>query len=417
MKKVIIILSSLILIVLLFFPLIIDSAEVTIANNVSNATLFYGSSPKIVFTDDQTGYAFYPAASDDVAYRKTTNGGTSWGSEVIFRNENVGGTGDSGMAVWFDQWTPGATSTELDIHVASVTEADDDTEYNTLDTKTDTIGIPVEIVTSNAWSAGNQATVSIMKATDGDFYVYNDNSDDQEVWRSSDDGLTWGGTTASFLADEDSAQVIPLPSGNVLLVYYDNSAGSLLSREYTDSGSPAWDGSDTTIDASIVMDSSGIFDAYGCAMDTSHNVYCIANNDVSGASTADIKSYSYDGATWTTQTDLVSNNDALVGAGISIDENTGDIYAIYVRGGVYLSTTDVYWQSSDDGGSTWSGETQLNSTQDDLRYIYGNFSSTERLYMGWSNDDLDDFLGNTVADIAPVAVAEAVVGQSEYWFE
>ena len=56
----------------------VTAAEVTIHATLFDASDEFSPSPNVVFTSDQVGYAFFvDAAANNVAYKKTTDGGTS----------------------------------------------------------------------------------------------------------------------------------------------------------------------------------------------------------------------------------------------------------------------------------------------------------------------------------------------------
>jgi hypothetical protein len=61
------------------------AAQVTIDSAiVNNQNRYRTTTPKMVFTDDQTGYLFYAVSSGQCAYTKTTDGGVTWGAAVSF---------------------------------------------------------------------------------------------------------------------------------------------------------------------------------------------------------------------------------------------------------------------------------------------------------------------------------------------
>ena len=55
--------------------------EVTIHNDLDDATDEKGMSPIGVFINSTHGYAVYNTGDRDLVYRKTTDGGANWGSE------------------------------------------------------------------------------------------------------------------------------------------------------------------------------------------------------------------------------------------------------------------------------------------------------------------------------------------------
>ena len=90
--------------------------EIYIDTTIDDAKDEYNPGPAGVFINDTHGYVFYiDAASDNVAYRNTTDGGSTWNDAVSIstdRNFNK-------VAIWYDQWTPGGTGDK--IHIARLT--------------------------------------------------------------------------------------------------------------------------------------------------------------------------------------------------------------------------------------------------------------------------------------------------------
>ena len=134
------------------------ASESTVDESISTGTVIHnGSSPTTVFTTESIGYAFYIDSNGTVAYKKTTNGGASWGTSVTVHNV----TTSVRVAVWFDQWTPGDTTGTI-IHIVVTDTTNDEIYYGTLDTATDTLVTPVVITTSGATitSALNNLTIT-----------------------------------------------------------------------------------------------------------------------------------------------------------------------------------------------------------------------------------------------------------------
>jgi hypothetical protein len=385
-------------------PIIIDTS-------ILDATTEYDPGPALVFTSDLVGYVFYADSTSDLVYRKTADGGKTWGSPVILEPDKVW----HAVAVWYDQWTPGDTSGTL-IHIAAAESATDDIWYHYLDTADDSLrsGGWVSTIDTTAIVRGTESNPGITKATDDALFVFGSGTiggvaDAFAVASSTDSGATWGDTgftATGGLDDQDQGQLLPLAGGDVLLIFNDITANTLLSKEY-DTTDDTWK-NELTIDASW-PDSTAYDVTWSASMyKSTGNVYLVGNNAV-GAAGADIKSYKFteSSRTWATLTDVYTDAGATITMGsIAIDSNTGNLYGIYASSTPGTNIPNqMTWQYriSTDDGVTWGGSNYLSTTENDFRYIRTNFMSDERLYVAWYSEDVNDIVGSLMADLTPPA--------------
>ncbi len=387
-------------------PTSLFSAEVTIESSAQvNHEVWESQGAAVIFTCDQIGYVFYLAAFDATSgtptYRQTTDGGTTWGPAVAITSrtdiEDLGG-------IWYDRWTPGDT-TGTKIHISYYSGvADDTTYYRSLDTADNSLGSEVLVADMTNINQDDGHT-SITKATDGDLFIYAASTGVQDVWRSIDNGSSWVSTSASFLDDDlDQGNLMPLSGGDVLLTWYDATAATTFSRVLTNG--LVWDVASTTVATNINFTSHTWASTWGTSIDKTSGDIFLAVNDcpadpVGCLPTPDssIETYFYDESlrSWSQRTNVLSADTSNVrDVKVSIDENTGDIYVVYQRGG---TGSHVYYKRSVDGMTSWGVETQVSTTGDDLRVIRPNLMSDERLYAVWFNDDLSDILGDTIVDL------------------
>lgn len=385
---------------------------------ILDATDENNPSPAMVFTDADTGYVFYvDASTNDVSYSKTSDGGETWGTAVTMGTTPA--VNWANVSVWYDQWTPGDT-TGTKIHIAAVddTTGTEDVYYNYLDTNGDSIGASgwQTVINTTAWTVGTSAAPSITKATDGDIFISGagtiDGANKIVVYRCTGYPVSCADTTlsaASGLANGDFNQLIPLSSADIMVIIQDVSANKMISIEYDDVGS-SW-GNELSIDTAITTNTT--YDGpWGASIYKSTNdVYVVANNAINNAN-GDIELYKFvdsSRTSWTPVSEVVSNYQYMTQANIAIDQNTGDLYVTYVKGGTLAATTDVYFKVSLDGGSNWGNEAQLNTITDDIRYVRTNFMNPDRVAAVWYNDDLNDIVMNTMGI--------AKFGQAAYrWF-
>ena len=383
-------------------------AEATIDSTVGTSYVQNDNYPSVVFISDQTGYVFYRDLSpDDCVYAKTTNGGATWvgGGSIMTASCR-------GIAVWYDRWTPGDT-TGTYIHLAMLDGTGDDAIYDRLDTSNDTLlgnALLFDLTeTGNPISGLDQ--VAITKATDGVLYLGlsegggGTGAKASGVKKCSATCGTAGNWTSAGTnpldQSDDPIRLLPLASGNVLLIRDDISVDDIQSKVYT-SGTNAWDGAWTTIDANAPESTTYDTTLAATVKRSDNTIYLAYGADVGGASTADIRTAVYSGGSWTAKTNVLTNANTMIGLDIALDTNTGDLYVVYLRGTI-ATAMNAYSKKSTDGMTSWGVETQFNTSNTDLQIVLTNFMSDERIYgVYWQNTATNDGLfGDTIADLIP----------------
>jgi hypothetical protein len=406
------------LIVVISVPLTIVhqvfAAQVTIDDTPSGTDSSHnGSSSTVVFISDQTGYAFYrDQTATNCVYRKTTNGGTTWGSTVVVDAQ----TDCIKIAVWYDRWTPGDSS-GTNIHVVTADTGDNDLFYTRLNTTGDSLTATVNATGAN--QAGTfdvqQNIPSITKGTDGDLYMGVQDDADSFVIKCTgtcETATNWTEAgTNPFDLDVDWLILMPLSGGNIMAIRWDISADDVQSKVYIDATN-TWDVTWTNIDTNAT--SNGTYDApFGATLNkTTNTIYLAYAADVSTLGTNDdIRSASYNGVAWTAKTDVLTNDArGITGVKIATKQGTDTIYVLYTARTTAATpnTANVYYKRSTDAMQTWGTEQgPLNTTAGDMFGARMNLMSDERIYATWVDGSLADLYGNTVADLTTTAVEMA----------
>jgi hypothetical protein len=186
-----------------------------------------------------------------------------------------------------------------------------------------------------------------------------------------------------------------LSGGDILSIYYNTSTDTPYWFVY-DEGTDTWSGSETQLLTASWDYSTSYLSPYGASLyKKTGDIYLAANNDP-GSSSGDIETYIFDDSsrTWTAKTNVYTNLDGTC-AKIFVNEKNGDIFAFYER----EREGQVYYKLSTDGMTTWGDETQVSTTQEDIRLIRPNFMSDERVYAFWYDNDDNELFGATVKDI------------------
>jgi hypothetical protein len=387
-----------------------EAAEVTIdAGTITDATAEFGPSPTVVFTTEQTGYIFYVDTGNDLIYKKTTNGGTNWSADVIVDNVITGWTN---VSVWYDQWTPGDT-TGTKIHIAAADDATDDAYYTFLDTSGDTLkGSMVAVIPQTTFTELVNAAPSITKGAGGALFLTANfaGTAGGYVYKSIDGaGDSWSNITpASWSANSaDQVQLLPLLTGNdIIAIKADTVDNDIDSRIY-DETTDTWAGSWTEINT---LTDNTTYDQWFSASikKSTGDVYLTFNNNTNTTG-SDIEFWSFDeGArVWARGTDVRQNSNQFLSPVPLIDEESGDIYVAYLeganannhfQGGNVNAITHLFYQKSADGGTTWSSRAGVinNDVGDDYKYLRGNLSSSNRLFVAYYDDDDNDIFGSTI---------------------
>lgn len=399
-------------------PIVAEAAVVTIDATVSLTVaehLFAGS--QTVFTSDQIGYKFYVDAIGSCVYSKTTNGGTSWGAAVTVDSK----TTCTAIAVWYDGWTPGLTSTFIHISTMDVDAGNDELWYNRLDTLSDTLLLgttPVSVVSNTAqaptYVAGtNEQTISV--GTDGVVYVAASDAIDSFIVKCTSSCGTvtnWTEAGAAFMdLANDWNVLMPLFSGNMLLINRDISADDIRTRVWNGT---SWSGSWIAVDSNAIE--SATYDV-GMAATQDHDsgdIYLVygADHDSYTVFDHDVRSAKYVSGSWTGTTNIFTNSTrGLTGVAVSFDMNTDTIYAAYGlrTTPATVTTGNVYYATSTSALSTWSPERgPVNTVAGDIYGIDLNIMSDERIYATWEDPAPDDIFGETIADVAPITKLTAL---------
>lgn len=378
-------------------------AEVVIDSSILDATDEYGPSPAVVFINDTTGYIFFiDATAQDLAYRKTTDGGATWPTLVVIDTAKTW----SLVTVWYDQWTPGDT-TGTKIHIAAVEDGTDDGWYTYLDTNGDTLrSAVIAYAPAATFTDAADGPTSIVKGGSGYLFAHLQSSGTPiggQVAKSIDGGDTWTLITPTGYSATaaDQIQLLPLKTGNDIIAIRADITNNDIDYQIYNETTDVWGG--TWLSIATLTDSATYDQWFSASIKKSTGDVYLAFNNATAVAGNDMEFRVFSDSTraWTAKTNLFTDDATLLSPVPLVDENTGDIYVSYLRG-TLGTTMYAYYKKSSDGGTSWSAESAaLGATGDDHKYMRGNFLSTERLYTAWYNDDTNDIFGSTVAYVAP----------------
>jgi uncharacterized membrane protein YgcG len=371
-----------------------------------------------VFISNSTGYFFYVNITADLAYRKTTNGGSSWDAEQTVKSGTV-----PAFAIWFDKWTPGQSGGV--IHIAYVDIPDTSSiilNYKSLTTGADTLSSEVVILDTTATGtaltssfrsgSADWAHCSITRAQGGNLYVsmgahVEDAGGDTDVivfYRSVDAGANWTVRTTPFeggVLASDTTLLCPANTSDlqdIVTFYGDESANAVSIKMYDDSAN-TW----TETAVANIGALSGL--AWNVSMAVRHSDKHVLLAFLNGtqAATTDIRFIdltvnSIAAPTVTSMTSVINDTDQMQVCSIFINQRNDHIYVAYLKGGTWTDTVNVYYKRSDDNATTWGSETQINEDAiEDHRTVHVGHSTpgtgSGRFYATWFDHDDNDWFG------------------------
>lgn len=416
-------------------PSLVRAAQVTVDSSAeATGDSHTQQGRQTVFTSDTTGYKFYRDSGGDCVYSKTTDKGVNWDSAVQIDSQ----ADCIAVAVWYDQWTPNATSGQPYIHIVTMDTSADDVFYNRLDPTTDTRLMAASPVSASGAAQAGRFDLAvnypaITKATDGTVYIaVNDattGGGDHFVIRCSTScgtGSNWteAGTSPLDSVDGDFNLLAPLTNGHVLLINRDVSADDLRSKIWNGT---AWSAAWTTIDSNAPENTTydvgmafTLASSTVAATTTTFLAYA-ADNDTLGTND-DIRIARYQNGVWASSTTSgaglkeVTTNDTkgITNVAIARDTTTGNLYVAYnarTTAGT-PNTANTYWKMSTTSMQSWSTEAEpINSSADDLYGIDLNISNNQRIYATWFDNTDDDIYGDTLVDLVPGVTASTTGSQ------
>ena len=352
---------------------------------VSNSTCYSFS------IDNESG-----AGHTGFVYRKTTDGGATWATNVQIQSNAAQLAGD----VWYDQWTPGDTGTL--IHMWFFDSTADRVSWQSLDTASDTLGTARQVFGGASAVGGRGSFVSGTKTRSGYLYcAYDiDAGAEKGFQRSTDGGTTWSTVlSATFVeATLDECMLFPATgtgdNNDCWAIYHDASADALTMKMWDSSAVAEVESStvqsciENTADEAQRPFSGAIrlSDGHLIVVSNSDGV-TLANNDMQVWDVSAVNAGSQTGIT--AKTDLTTNKANYYS---SVYINPSDkIYVAYngKRDGTETvnSSSKIYYATSTDGGTTWSsGDTAYSENAAGVNNQTWASNSGPRFLVQWRQD-------------------------------
>ena len=367
-----------------------------------------------IWTSTLVGYMFYGTAIitnswDKVVYKKTTDGGQTWGAAVtVFDDTSGGGLGVGYcLSIWYDRWTPGDSGNLVYIMTGTnegAVPADGHVLFRTLDLSSDTLSAVVLVASPGEPSAFSGSSV-IVKARNGNLYLGGTNGQSAiGFYRSVDGGATWTARSAGpFTFVGDFVEAVNLYPGletdtaDVWLTYFVRASKVYRLYVYDDSAD-SWSSTDIRTTPSFTAATAA------CTRLSDGHVLLMTYDSPGDPRFFDIASP----ASITEKTSPMTGSSESAFS-LMVSELDSAIWFAYVRSNV------VYYRKSSDGGTTWDAE--LPMSQDAHSQVAQTWQSSAlpasgRLYVVWIDNSAKDLFSNYAnsVEIAPVPEKVRVTG-------
>lgn len=321
-------------------------------------------------------YVFFVEGNGDLVYKKSLDGGDTFGAAVIIDNSD----NYRQLAVWHEEWTPTNTGTIIHILGANDSVVNADLRYFTLNMFNDMPGAvnDVLIIGTLTMNLIDNGGVNICEATNGEIFVgvvKGNAPTGLFVSRSLDSGATWSATivadgAAEFSSVTDLTFMLPLiTNDDILLIGIDDNFNggdngrlkSVVFHNDTDT----WDLTSTTIEDG--PDNTGfLFPDFAATLDKTTGdvflVYFDLGLTFSDQASIAFRRYNQTTRTWGSKILVsgdMSNNLAVAPIGtkrglcICRDQTNGFLMISFIQGGTAGELT-VYFMMSSNDGVDWS---------------------------------------------------------------
>ena len=388
-------------------------ADVVIEDAAVSYIHFVARRAGVFWTSFRVGYLIYADSLYDLKYKKTTDGGATWGSAINIRTGRV-----VDFDCWADWQTAGDAGTK--IHIAYLDTDTDDVRYVYLDTSNDTIGGDdlIEACQGSGELDLSYGTIyhwlSITKTRGGNLAVVLRYTDSLAAlfygFYTSPDGDTWTSENTLWEAAKDYVLLFPsneADNQDIWAIFWDIDANEISLKTYDDSGN-SW--SEQLISASMADTS---YKQMGGAIRLSDGHLIFAAWSEYSAATADLMVWDINGAgSITAKTNVITDTNEYFLASVFINQVNGDIYVAYAGGTDTTTLVAVFYQKSVDGGANWGGQTALQAdVEDDEKWISAGAMKASwggKFQPVWFNDDLNDLFTNIDNGISIMPTSYAV---------
>jgi hypothetical protein len=358
--------------------------------NLSTVSYIGGGSQYRVVTAAGDHYIFYvDATSLDLFYRKSSDGGLTWGAGVSILAGSV-----TAFSVWYDRWSN--ISAGL-IHLAYTESVGDETRYRTIDTESsDTLSTETVIFNGGSTAAGG--ALSITRARGGNVYCKTmiDAGAEGGFYRLPNANVPNGAwdaarTDTEALATTDMWILVPgfaADNQDIMCIFYDTSAAGLSRYVYDDSAN-SWAESAIIADGSATLPIANTsYPHFAAAVDLTNSQILVVSWNAIDAANQDLLGFTVTESAITafTTTPVLNATDDCGFASIAIDTDTQDWYVFYAGKSdgseTYATNITINYKKSTDDGATWGAETAVSPSVMNVLSLFAAPRFASRIAVG-----------------------------------
>jgi len=351
-----------------------NRADILAARTAGLLQFSGGGTTYLVQANNGDLYLFYVDTGSDLAFRKSTNKGLTWGAPtVVFAGTIVA------ISIWYDRWS--GISGDL-IHCAYTESGGSDTLYRTVNTASaDALSTQTTIFAGTSTAAGG--SLSITRARGGNVYCRTciDAGAEGGFFRLPNANVPNGAWDAArtineTLATQDMMILVPgfaADNQDIIGIFWDISANEI-SRQIYDDSANTW--AETSIATSMTEQVAATsWPHYAATVDLTNNRILLAAWSAIDTANADLRFWTItESAITESSANVVLNStDDQALCGVGLDTGTGYWWVFYAGasggGENWLTLVNIYCKCSTDGGATWSPETLLTSVSRDITWL------------------------------------------------
>jgi len=385
------------------YPVFID-ADILIEGAADDSLDARAIRGGVFWTSPIVGYVIFLDINTDLVYRKTANGGATWGAaQVVVAPASCN-------AIAYDCYADWQTADDAGtkIHIVYVSADLNEIRYVYLDTSDDSVGGDDLIETCQG--TGTFYGVlnfsfnmgSITKTRGGNLAVavkYTDNAPAfHQSFYTSPDAATWTEKTNPFEDRADFCLVYPgneADSQDLWVIYWDADADAISLKTFDNSGN-SW--SEQAI-AGSMADNANFLQIDGTIRLSDGHLIFAAWNLYDNAN-ADLMVWDINGAgSITAKTNVLTDSAESFLVSVFINQDNDDIYVAYMKGTTVGDAVAAFYQLSQDGGANWDGQTAMQAdAEDDEKWISCGAMKKEwggKFQPVWFDDDDNDIFTNT----------------------
>jgi hypothetical protein len=378
-----------------------NRADTLIAQTTGIIQFNGAGSQYIVQMDTGPWYLFYGDTGSDLAYRKSTDYGLSWGTPVIVFAGTI-----TSFSVWYDKWSGLAGGL---IHLAYTESGTNDTLYRTVNTASADALSTQTVIFAGTSAVTTGSSLSITRSRGGNVYCKTtiDAGAEGGFYRLLNANVPNGAwdaarTNTEALATLDNFRLAPgfaADNNDIMCIFCDASVTELSRYVYDDSAN-TW--AETSIDATITeLTPATAYPNFNIAVDLTNSLIILVAWSAVDLANADLRCWTITESAITAKTDVVLNSTDDQGlCAITIDLQTGYWHVFYVGistgGETWPTAVNLYTKVSTNSGTTWGPETKLTTSVKNIAWM----ASVMRMYLGvpplayHNNITLDEIMMN-----------------------